>query len=63
MAVLADDMVTGQETRVLLGTLVEQVIPHKDGADVVFAPIAIMGGAAGEAAVVILFKRPALALK
>ena len=35
---LTDDAVTGAEKRRLLGTVVEKVIPHKEGADVVFAP-------------------------
>ncbi len=33
---LTSEYTTGQEKRVLLGTVVEKVVPHKEGADVVF---------------------------
>ena len=44
---LTDEDVTGPEKRMLLGTIVEKVIPHKEGADVFFAP-SIFQEAGGE---------------
>ena len=35
---LTDEDVTEAEKRLLLGTIIEKVIPHKEGADVYFAP-------------------------
>lgn len=36
--ILTDDCVKGAEKRRVLGTVVEKVLPHKEGADVVFVP-------------------------
>lgn len=47
LTALTDEDVTGPEKRLLLGTIVDKVIPHKEGADVYFAP-SIFQGAEGE---------------
>ena len=38
LTALTSEDVTGPEKRLLLGTIVEKVVPHKEGADVFFAP-------------------------
>ena len=38
LTALTSEDITGPEKRLLLGTIVEKVIPHKEGADVFFAP-------------------------
>lgn len=47
LTALTDENVTGPEKRLLLGTIVDKVIPHKEGADVYFAP-SIFQAAEGE---------------
>ena len=47
LTALTDEDVTGPEKRMLLGTIVKKVIPHKEGADVFFAP-SIFQDAGGE---------------
>ncbi len=47
LTAMTDEDVTEPEKRLLLGTIIDKVIPHKEGADVYFAP-SIFQGAEGE---------------
>ena len=47
LTALTDEDVTGPEKRILLGTIVEKVVPNKGGGDVFFAP-SIFQDAGGE---------------
>jgi len=47
LTALTSGDVIGPEKRILLGTIVGRVIPHREGADVVFAP-GLPGKAGGE---------------